>query len=65
MKKINHSETFKLLIKTIYSKSKSVNVTEQKIMFSVKGIVNLCLCDSQKLYLNLTFTKTPSLICLN
>lgn len=31
----------------------------------VKGIVNLFSCDSQKLYFNLTFTKTLLAICYN
>ena len=30
-----------------------------------KGIVNLFSCDSQKLYLILTFMETSFLICLN
>ena len=29
----------------------------------IKRILNLCLCDSSKLYLTLTFTKTSLAVC--
>ena len=51
----------KWVIKVKVQKKPACNQFKQLI----KGIVNLFSCDSQKLYLILTFTKTSFLICLN
>ena len=67
---MNHSISVNVSFTSLYSQDNHISklVSQIKLLqrlFEIKGIANLFLCGSQKLYLILIFTKTMFLICLN